>query len=169
MPSRKISFHYTLKDKAGTQLDSSEGGEPMSYVEGVGQIIPGLEEALKTLKAGDKKTLMVEAEQGYGNRDERLVMEVPLAELPQEEKVKVGMAYDIELSEDSSHVFRVTELSKTHATLDGNHPLAGKDLYFDVDIQEARTATKEEIDAAEFDAEEEEGCGHDHGSGEHCH
>lgn len=171
MTPRLISFHYVLKDRAGKVLDSSDGGDPMTFVEGVGQIIPGLEEGLKALKIGDKKHIMVEADQAYGNRDERLVMEVPLGELPEAEKVTIGMAYDIELSDDASHVFRVTSLNKTHATLDGNHPLAGQDLFFDVEVKVARAATKDEIAEAEAEEDEDdhENCGHDHGPEGHTH
>lgn len=170
MSTRRVSFHYTLKDGTGNVLDSSQGGDPLTFVEGIGQIIPGLEAGLKSLKAGDKKHIKVEAEAAYGSRDERLVMEVPLGELPQSDRVKVGMAYDIELSDDASHVFRVTNVSKTHATLDGNHPLAGQDLFFDVEVKDARTATQKEIEEAEAEAEDDhEGCDHDHGPGGHTH
>lgn len=156
MTVRRVSFHYVLKDKAGKVLDSSHGGEPMDFIEGVGQIIPGLESGLKGSKTGEKRQVTVSAGEGYGPRDERLVMEVPLTELPSASKIKVGMAYDISLSEDSSHVFRVIEVSKTHATLDGNHPLAGQDLYFDVEVKEAREATKEEIEQAALDDDDED-------------
>lgn len=160
MSARRICFHYILKDQSGKVLDSSHGGEPMDFIEGKDQIIPGLELALKPLKAGDKKNIAVKAEQAYGVRDERLVMEVPLADLPQSGSVKVGMAYDIEVSDNASHVFHVTKLSPSSATLDGNHPLAGQDLFFEVAVSEARAATAEELAAA--DAEEEACCDHDH-------
>lgn len=171
MSARRVSFHYTLKDKAGKILDTSHGGEPMTFVEGIGQIIPGLEKSMKGLNTGDKKQIPVEAAEAYGMRDERLVMEVPMEDLPQSEAVKVGMAYDIEVSDDASHVFRVTKVTSTHVTLDGNHPLAGQDLFFDVAVSEARAATKEEIEAAEAEEEEEEEgcCDHDHGPGGHTH
>jgi FKBP-type peptidyl-prolyl cis-trans isomerase SlyD len=168
MISRFISFHYTLKDKAGKEIDSSHDGDPMTYVEGASQIIPGLESGIQGLKTGDKKKIMVPAEDAYGARDERLVMEVPLTELPQKEKIKVGTQFDVELQDDTSHVFQVTKITSTHATLDGNHPLAGEDLFFDVEVKEARKATKEELSAAE-EAAKQMDSGHDHGDGEHCH
>lgn len=165
MSERFVSFHYVLKNEQGEELDSSRDGEPMSFVEGTGQIIPGLETGLAQLKPGDKKRIVVPAEDAYGERDERLVMEVPLTELPQAEKIKIGTQFDVELTNDSSHVFRVTELDDSTATLDGNHALAGMDLYFDVEVKEARLATDDEKKAAIAEAT----CGHDHGDGGQCH
>lgn len=156
MSVRRVSFHYVLKDRAGKVLDTSHDSEPMSFIEGVGQIIPGLETGLKGLKTGEKRHVTVSAGEGYGARDERLVMEVLLTELPTSEKIKVGMAYDISLTEDTPHVFRVTQVTKTHATLDGNHPLAGQSLFFDVEVKEARDATTDEIEEAALEGEGDE-------------
>src|ERR1700744_895713 len=100
MSSRFISFHYTLKNKAGEVIDSSHEGEPMTYIEGASQIIPGLEDGIEGLGTGAKKQIFVPAEDAYGDRDERLVMEVPLKELPQKEKIEVGTQFDVELSDD---------------------------------------------------------------------
>ncbi|MBU6376681.1 MAG: FKBP-type peptidyl-prolyl cis-trans isomerase, partial [Bdellovibrionales bacterium] len=82
MSPRVVSFHYTLKNKEGEVLDSSSGGEALSYLEGSGQIIPGLEEQLALLSTGDKRTVHVEAARAYGNRDAELVMDVPRSKLP---------------------------------------------------------------------------------------
>lgn len=165
MNPRFISFHYILKNKAGEVLDSSHDGEPMTYIEGQQQIIPGLENGMKNCRAGEKKKVVVEAGDAYGERDERLVMRVPLAELPKGSKVEEGVEYQVKLEDESSHVFRVTGVNQTHATLDGNHPLASEDLFFDVEVKEAREATKAEMDAAA----EESCCDHDHEDGDHDH
>src|SRR4051794_2671218 len=93
MSSRVVTFHYTLKNKAGEQIDSSSGSDPMTYMEGSGQIIPGLEEALKTSKKGDKKHVAVVAAEGYGERDNELMFDVPRAQFPAGEKVEVGMKF----------------------------------------------------------------------------
>ncbi len=156
MNPRVISFHYTLTDSAGTLLDTSSGNSPLSFLEGVGQIIPGLEKVLVGLKPGDKAKVEVEAAEAYGVRDERYVMSVPYSQLPKE-KIEIGDEFSV--SEDEhGHPFRVTELNENYVTLDGNHPLAGVDLTFEVEITESREATSEEL-----------AHGHAHGGDGHHH
>lgn len=163
MSRRLVEFDYLLKNAQGEILDNSKdpnGGEPMRYVEGSNQIIPGLESRLKTLKKGDKKEIKVPASEAYGEREEKLVIEVPLDQFPPNQKVTVGLEVEIEVSENYFHPFTVTELNKNHAVLDGNHELAGVDLYFSVEVNEAREATTEEIKESESH--------HEHVHGEHC-
>lgn len=156
MAAKVISFHYTLTDPSGKKLDSSEGDEPLSFLQGVGQIIPGLEAALAKLKVGEKKKIKVEAKDAYGMRDSKHEIEVPLEQLPKKD-IKIGDMFQAG-QDGHSPPLTVIKLTPTHATLDANHPLAGVDLTFDVEITEVRDATPEETDH-----------GHAHGAGGHHH
>lgn len=156
MSKKVISFHYLLTDASGKTLDSSAGGEPLTFLEGVGQIIPGLEAELHKMKAGDKKHAVVKAKDGYGEKDPGNVVEVPLEKMPTP-NIKAGDRF--RAGQDShSPVVTVVKVTKTHVTLDGNHPLAGMDLTFEVEITEVRDATADELTH-----------GHAHGPGGHHH
>ncbi len=155
--SNVVSFHYTLKDEAGAVLESSHGDEPMSYLEGVGQIIQGLESALKGMKKGEKKSVFVPAKDAYGEFDEELIVAVPRAQIPKKD-VKVGDQFQADSAEGHTRTVVVTEVTDKEITVDGNHPLSGQDLNFDVEILEVRPATKEEMSH-----------GHAHGPGGHKH
>ena len=143
MTARVISFHYTLTDPDGKQLDSSQGRPPMSYVEGIGQIIPGLESELGKMSPGDKQQVKVAAKDAYGDRNADHVLKVPIDQLPTSE-VKVGDQFRTG-EEDHASVVTVTEVEGDNVTLDGNHPLAGVDLTFDVEVTEIRDATEDEL------------------------
>jgi len=156
MNPRVVSFHYTLIDPSGQTLDSSIGHEPMTYMEGGQQIIPGLERQIQGLKAKDKKKIQVPAAEAYGLRDDRFVMDVPFEKIPVKD-LKVGQQFQI-TTDKNSPPFMVTQITATHAVLDANHPLAGVDLTFDVEIVEIREATAEEMKH-----------GHVHGAGGHHH
>ncbi|MEW6055547.1 MAG: peptidylprolyl isomerase [Bdellovibrionota bacterium] len=159
MKPRVVSFHYTLRNKSGTTLDSSTGSDPMTYLEGSGQIIPGLESAIKLLSAGDKRQgIEVRAEDAYGEHDKNLVFDVPRTQFPAGENIEVGMKFRAGAADEPSPVFTVTKVSDAAVSVDGNHPLAGQDLYFDVEITEIRSATQEEIEH-----------GHAHGAGGRHH
>lgn len=152
-----ISFHYTLKDSKGTQLESSFGDEPMSYLEGVGQVIPGLEEQMEGLKKGDKKSIAVKAADAYGEFEQELIVEVPREQLPKKDVV-VGDQFHADSGGGQVQVVTVTKVTDTTVTVDGNHPLAGQDLNFDVEVMDVREATKDEL-----------AHGHAHGPGGHHH
>jgi FKBP-type peptidyl-prolyl cis-trans isomerase SlyD len=152
---RFVSFHYTLKDKTGAELDTSRDGEPMMFLEGASQIIPGLESGIRELRTGDKKQIQILAADAYGARDESLVIEVSKTELPTKE-LRIGQQFRVSRPNQSPQVFRVTGLTPTHATLDANHPLAGEDLTFHVEITGTREATAQEIEH-----------GHTHENGDH--
>ncbi len=156
MTQRVISFHYTLTDPAGKKLDSSVGRVPMTFLEGVGQIIPGLESELLKMKSGDKKTVTVKAADAYGEKNPANIVDVPRDKLPAP-NVKVGDRFR---AGGGSHapVVLVVKVTDTHATLDGNHPLAGVDLTFAVEVTAIRDATEAELEH-----------GHAHGPEGHGH
>jgi len=154
MKRRVISFHYTLTDPSGQPIDSSTGRDPLTFMEGAGQIIPGLEAEIGKLKAGDKRKIGVKADDAYGQRDPQALIDVPVEKLPSK-TVKVGDQFR---SNQSPLPLTVTKVTDTHVTLDANHPLAGVDLTFDVEITTIRDATEEEL-----------AHGHAHGPGGHSH
>jgi FKBP-type peptidyl-prolyl cis-trans isomerase SlyD len=143
MAVRVITFHYTLTDPDGNQLDSSQGGQPMSYVEGVGQMIPGLESELGKMSPGDKQQVNVAAKDAYGDHNAERVFTVPMDKMPTRE-VNVGDRFRTGEGNHAS-VVTVIGVEGDTVTLDGNHPLAGVDLTFDVEVTEIRDATEDEV------------------------
>lgn len=154
--NKVVSIHYTLKDNEGTTLDSSLGGEPLMYIQGIGSLIPGMEEGLEGKVKGDKLQIHVKPEKGYGLRDERLVQEVPRSAFGNQD-VQVGMRFRAETGA-GVQIVTVTDVSADAVTVDGNHPLAGVDLNFTVEVMDVRNATPEEL-----------AHGHVHGPGGHEH
>jgi len=139
MAKQVITFHYTLTDKSGKTIDSSRDGEPLAFLEGAGQIIPGLENALLLLKLGDRKDLKIPYIEAYGPYDQTLVYQVPLSKLPSDQ-TKVGDMFQVGKN-DHYQVVTVVEVSEMQVTVDANHPLAGQDLNFAVEIMATRDAT----------------------------
>ncbi len=153
---RVVAFHYSLTDPHGNLIDSSEGGEPFRYMEGLGQMIPGLETQMTSLKQGDKRRLQVPHGQAYGERDETLVLEVPRDKFPVQE-LQIGDKFQVGNSPGGPPM-TVADFNDKTVILDGNHPLAGVDLTFDVEVVEVRDATAEEV-----------AHGHAHGGDGHHH
>jgi FKBP-type peptidyl-prolyl cis-trans isomerase SlyD len=151
-----VSIHYTLKDDAGNVLDSSEGSDPLAYIQGHGNLVPGLEKALEGKTSGNKVAVTLPPEEGYGKRNEELVQRVPKRQLHKGE-IRKGMQFQAQTPE-GMRLFTVTAVVGDMVTLDGNHPLADKTLHFDVEIVEVREATAEELEH-----------GHVHGAGGHHH
>ena len=143
MSKQVISFHYTLTDKRGKEIDSSIGAEPLAFLEGSSQIIPGLEVFLLGLKKGDKSKVTVSYKDAYGAYDQTLVSKVPRDSFPAKE-IKTGDMFQAR-SGDQEQVVIVLEVTEQSVTIDGNHPLAGQDLTFDVEIMDRRDATSDEI------------------------
>lgn len=139
---KAVTIHYTLRDDAGEVLDSSEGRNPMTYLHGAGNIVPGLEQALDGKQVGDEIKVKVAPADGYGERDEANVRNVPRRRLP-EGKIVPGMRLRLE-TEHGPMIVAVTAVQGDYATIDGNHPLAGKTLHFEVKVVEVRDATAEE-------------------------
>lgn len=152
-----IGFHYTLKNDAGEVLDSSEGHDPMLYLAGSGQILPALDKAMQPLSVGDKKSVSLGAKDGYGEINPAFKMNVKLGQFPPGTDVKPGLQFKIN-GEPGSPMFRVINVLGEEVFIDGNHPLAGVNLNFDIEIVEKRDATPEELDH-----------GHAHGPGGHHH
>ena len=141
----KVRIDYTLKNDDGEILDSSEGNEPMGFLHGIGQIIPGLEDALKGREAGDSFSVTIEPEMGYGEYDEELVFDIPREQFEGQD-VEVGMQVQATMQDESVQVLTIRGMNDDQVTLDANHDLAGETLHFDVTIVEVSEATKEELD-----------------------
>jgi len=143
-PNSVVSIHYELSNDAGEILDASAEGEPLVYLHGAHNIIPGLEKELAGKQAGDTLKVKVQPEEGYGAQQPELIQQVPRNAFPDPDSLAVGMRFTAE--SDNGHISVViTGLDDATATVDGNHPLAGVVLNFDVSIAEVRPATEEEI------------------------
>jgi FKBP-type peptidyl-prolyl cis-trans isomerase SlyD len=151
-----VSIHYTLTDPDGDVLDSSRGAEPLAYLHGSRNIISGLESALAGKAKGDTLKVTIPPEEAYGVRDDTLVAEVPRAQFEGTD-VAVGQQFHTE-GPHGKAVVTVTKVDSDQVTVDGNHPLAGVSLTFDVEIVEVRAATPVEL-----------AHGHVHGPGGHHH
>ena len=139
-----VTFHYVLRDPSGQVLDSSAGGDPVTYLEGAGQIIDGLDEQLRAVATGTKTRVQVPAAKAYGERDAAQVQRVKRAVLPVDGEIKVGETF--QTGEDRyAPVVTVVGIEGDEVLLDGNHPLAGVDLTFDVEVVGAREALAEEL------------------------
>ncbi len=154
---RVVLIHYTLKDDTGTVIDSSSGGEPLAYIQGHGNLIPGLERALEGKAEGHELNVTVSPEDGYGKRDAALVQSVPRRALQGAGDIKKGMQFQAR-TDEGMRLFTVTAVVGDMVTLDGNHPLADQTLHFDVRIVGVREASGEELEH-----------GHVHGPGGHHH
>jgi FKBP-type peptidyl-prolyl cis-trans isomerase SlyD len=152
-----VSIHYVLKDDEGEEIDSSAGRDPLVYLQGAQNIIPGLEKALEGKAAGEKVHAVIAPEDAYGKKSDDLIKVVPLAEFPEADQVKVGVQFQIQ-SDNGVTLAIVTKVENDTATLDMNHDLADLTLHFDIDIVEVREASAEEISH-----------GHVHGPGGHHH
>ncbi len=143
---RLLTFHYTLRDAGGRVLDTSRGGEPMPFLEGSGQIIDGLEEPLRQMVAGEKRTVVVPPERAYGLREAELVQKVPKANLPVDD-IKVGDQFQTG-PDRAAPVVTVVAIEGDEVLLDANHPLAGQELHFEVELVAVRAATPAELQQA---------------------
>ena len=140
-----VSFHYTLTDDDGIRIDSSEGQEPLGYLHGAGNIIPGLEKALEGKTIGDSLTVAVTAAEGYGEVQKELIQEVPKEAFQGIDTIEEGMQFEAQTGQGGTVPVTVIDVTDDLVTVDGNHPLAGKNLNFDVSIEDVREATEEEL------------------------
>ena len=152
-----VLLEYTLTNETGEVMDTSEGGEPLAYIQGIGNLISGLEEELEGKSAGDELNVTVPPEKGYGVRDDTLVQVADRSVFQGVDELQVGMQFQAQ-SDDGTHMIWIVEINNDEVTIDGNHPLAGATLTFDLKVVEIRDATDEELDH-----------GHVHGPGGHHH
>lgn len=152
-----VSFHFTLKDESGKVLESSMGSEPLVYLHGAKNIVPGLEEALEGRVHGDKFEVTLPPEKAYGKRDEKLIQTIPLSQFPNPEVVKPGVQFQMS-SPQGMMILTVKTVSDKEVTIDANPELAGQTLVFAIEVGEVRAASKEELQH-----------GHVHGPGGHHH
>jgi len=156
--NKVVSIHYKVADAANAEvIDSSEGGDPMTYLHGAQNIIPGLEQALEGKAEGDAVEVTIAPADAYGEYSEDRVQQVPKEAFAEMEKVEPGMMVTAQ-TEGGQVNLVVTEVDESTVTVDANHPLAGKSLTFDVTVEEVRDASEEEI-----------AHGHVHGPGGHNH
>lgn len=153
-----VSIHYTLKDSEGNILDSSNGQEPLPFLCGANNIVPGLENALLGKSVGDKLDVVVQPEEGYGEVRADLVQKVDRANFQGIDDIQVGMQFMAEAPWGQQPV-TVTKVEDDGVTLDGNHPLAGQVLAFSVEVTEIRVATEDEMQHGHVHTE---GCDHQH-------
>lgn len=154
---KAVSFHYTLKNTDGEQMETSRDKDPMSYLHGANNIIPGLEKAMEGRAVNDEFSVTVEPEEAYGVRNENNVQRVPLKRLKGIGKVLPGQVLNLQTNKGQVQV-TVLKVGRFNIDVDGNHPLAGKQLTFEVEITEIRDASEEELEHR-----------HVHGPGGHQH
>lgn len=130
----KVKVHYHGKLTDGTTFDSSEGREPLSFEVGSGQVIPGFDEGVTGMEVGEKKTINIPYDQAYGEKRDDLMMEFPIDKFPADLKPEVGMALNMSNQEGHQFPVIITEVRDESVILDANHPLAGKDLVFDLEL-----------------------------------
>lgn len=142
---KMVKIHYTLKDVDGNQLDSSVGAEPLEYMHGIGSLIPGLESQLTGKKPGDTFHAEIEPALGYGEYDESLVAEVPRSRFDTSLDISVGQQFQADTA-TGPMIVKVTKVTDKTITVDGNHELAGKKLFFDVEVVDVRDPTEAELE-----------------------
>jgi FKBP-type peptidyl-prolyl cis-trans isomerase SlyD len=140
-----VSIDYTLKDNDGEVIDTSEGREPLAYLHGHGNIIPGLEKALEGKAEGDEIQVQIEPDEGYGPHRQELVQNVSMEAFSGMDKVEPGMKFNAE-SAQGPLVVKVTEINGDQVTIDANHDLAGQQLNFDVTVRDVREASQQELE-----------------------
>ena len=142
--ARVASIHYTLTDDAGNVIDKSPPEQPLRYFHGAGNIVPGLEKALAGKQAGDSLQVDVKPEEGYGPRNDELVQSVPRSAFKGVDKVEPGMQFEARTAQGPLLV-TVTKVEPEQVIVDGNHPLAGQNLHFAVEVAEVREASEAEL------------------------
>ncbi len=155
---KAVTVEYTLTNDAGEVLDSSRNREPLTYVQGMGNMISGFETELEGKKAGDKFSFAVAPKDGYGERDTSLLFSVPKEKFKSTPDLKIGTRFEV-TTPNGTMVMAVARIEDDSVVLDGNHPLAGNKLHFDVEVVGVRDATGDELAAAE---------NHGHGCGCSC-
>ena len=152
-----VSIDYTLTGDQGNVIDSSQGKQPLAYLHGAGNIIPGLENALEGKNQGDQVKVSIAPDQAYGPKDDRLIQQVPRTAFQGVDQVQAGMQFQAN-TQQGPRLITVVDVQGDQVTIDANHPLAGQTLHFDVNVVGIREAT-----------DDEKTHGHAHGTGGHQH
>jgi FKBP-type peptidyl-prolyl cis-trans isomerase SlyD len=153
-----VTMNFTLKDDNGNILDSTKGNEPFSFISGTNQILPKLEEKVGEMLIGSKMDVILDPEDGYGIYDDGAVKIINRSEFPEDIELDKGMGFLAKSPQGKDVQFFIKEVEGDNITVDFNHPLAGKNLHFDLELLNLRDATREELDH-----------GHVHGAGGHHH
>jgi FKBP-type peptidyl-prolyl cis-trans isomerase SlyD len=156
--NKVVDLAFTLKGDDGKILDQAEKDDPFTYLHGAEQVVPGLEVGLEGLKIGDKKKVVVSAAEGYGEMDSRLKVTASRSQFPKDVEIEVGLQFETETPDGEEIVFTVCAIEGDQVTVDGNHPLAGQTLHFEVEVLKIRDATADELEH-----------GHAHGPEGHEH
>jgi len=154
-----VEFHYTLTDSEGNLIDSSNGAAPLPYLHGRQNIVPGLEKELTGKSVGDKLKVIVSPDEAYGEKYDEMVQEVPRDHFADIDDLQIGQQFQVEDQNGHTLLVSVIKINNDSVTLDGNHPLAGLTLHFDVEITSIRPATDKEIEHGHIH-QEGESCGH---------
>jgi FKBP-type peptidyl-prolyl cis-trans isomerase SlyD len=141
-----VSIHYTLKDDAGEIMDSSEGAEPLAYLHGENNLIPGLESELQGKVTGAKFVASIAPKDAYGEINDELVQTINKEMFQDVENIEAGMTFTAQGEGGQQRQVKVTAVEGDEVTIDANHPMAGKTLHFDVEVVEVREATEQEIE-----------------------
>lgn len=144
-PDHVVSMHYKLTSADGDVIDSSEGRDPLSYLHGHGNIIAGLEKELEGKAEGEKASVDVAAKEAYGEHDPELIVDASKEQFPEDVELKEGMTFQAQTPQ-GSRIVKIDEIEEETVKVDTNHPLAGMDLHFDVEIVEVREASSEELE-----------------------
>lgn len=154
-----VAIDYTLSLESGQEIDKSPSGQPLGFIAGTGQIIPGLEKALMGRAVGDSAKIVVEPEDAYGPVNENLFQEVPKSQFPADIDIKPGMAFEAQ-GPRGPFMITVTSINDNDTvTVDLNHPMAGKQLHFDINVVEVREPSDEELAQAVSHMSAGCGCG----------
>jgi len=140
-----VTFHYKLTNSNGEELDSSSGRDPMKYLHGASNIVPGLEKEMDGKSSGDKLKVEVQPDEGYGQVNPQLIQKVPHSAFEGVPEIKPGMQFQAQGPGGETQHITVKEVTGDEVIVDGNHPLAGQVLHFDVTIEDVRAASEEEI------------------------
>jgi FKBP-type peptidyl-prolyl cis-trans isomerase SlyD len=141
-----VEMHYTLKNDAGEVVDSSKGQDPMPFIQGRGNIIPGLEKALEGMKVGDTCDVSVKPEDAYGVHHAEGIQEIPKEALQGIENLEIGMELQSQDEQGNPFIVRIEEIKDDVVIINANHPLSGQTLHFNVSIESVREATADELE-----------------------
>jgi FKBP-type peptidyl-prolyl cis-trans isomerase SlyD len=139
-----VSINYKLKDEDGSVIDSTDEGSPLLYIQGYQNIIPGLERELEGKTKGDAFNISVSAIDGYGELNPNLIQFLPKTRFPETEQLQIGMQFQAD-SQEGTMILTILEITSKEVKVDGNHPLAGKELHFEIEVLELREASNEEL------------------------